>query len=501
MSDLEPAPVTAENLAKLDSDAQQHGNNVTENVKRNGSRSVKSNMSFSQRAMDSVSSTVIQSLVAVNDEPARLSTQKRKAPLSLATTAVNFRGFVQKSGPLFAFQDAVESTLMWDDWPWTTMWMGIWAVVSLHPRLFVCVPSAIALTLMCNTFFIRFPITDADRDMSPSNALRKTLNLPDILQDEPRAAPIEPRPVTEGELKYLMHMRDIQNMMRLIIDGYDHLSPVVKYLNWSDVPRTLRIFQATVVVLVASYFVAPFIPWRLIGFVVGELALIAHHPWLKPTVEAVKKQLEDMPGKYKRAQRQRRLKQYMLDMLNEDRLPEYVWQRGWKDVEVFENQRLRTGRQSNVNELSWSAQNLHTDERKPWTRGSDGYTPDDSVARSDELRVDDIDYQLPDGYEWIEGENWRIDWGGAWSPVGVDDAGYVYTDSSWRQPAPYAYGSDPAAPKSPLHWRRDDDDENDDDGLSLPEELNNNVCAVTRRRRWLRRIVRVCTDRKVSDSA
>ena len=125
----EPAPVTEANLAKM------NGEIYIEEPKEKGNSSppvsAKTSMSLSQRAMDSMSSMVVRSIIAVNDEPIRLPTKNRKAPLSVATTAVNFRGFVQKSGPLFVFQDAVESTLMWDDWPWTTLWMGIWAVVSL----------------------------------------------------------------------------------------------------------------------------------------------------------------------------------------------------------------------------------------------------------------------------------------------------------------------------------------------------------------------------------
>jgi hypothetical protein len=484
MPDNEPAPVTEDNLAKI------NGKILVEETEEKGnsspSVSVKTSMSLSQRAMDSMSSMVVRSIIAVNDEPIRLPTKNRKAPLSVATTAVNFRGFVQKSGPLFVFQDAVESTLMWDDWPWTTLWMGIWAVVSLYPRLFLCVPPAIALTIMCNTYFIRFPLTHEDRNKAPCDALRASFNVPDMLRDEPRAPPIEPRPVKEGELKYFMHMRDIQNMMRLIIDGYDNISPVVKYLNWSDVPRTLRIFQICIVALIAAYFVAPLIPWRLAAFFGGELVLVAHHPWLKPAMEAVKKQSRDSPSRFKSLQRQHRFKQRLIDMLDEDRLPEFVWQRGWKDVEMFENQRYQPGRRSVSSDLNWSSRHLRADERRPWTRGIDGYSVDITAPSDFPLRADDVDYQLDEGYEWIEGENWRIDWGGAWSSVGVDDHGYVYTDASWCHPAPYAYGTDESAPKSPFYWSQDEDENQSTD---MDSDLS--ALAVTRRRRWLRRAVRV----------
>lgn len=78
-------------------------------------------------AIDTLLSSTLSS---VSSTPPRLPVAKNKEPLSLPTTTKNFRGFVQKSGPIFYFQDAVEATLAWDDWAWTSMWMAIWAVVG-----------------------------------------------------------------------------------------------------------------------------------------------------------------------------------------------------------------------------------------------------------------------------------------------------------------------------------------------------------------------------------
>lgn len=131
----EPDQVTEANLAKLNTETGTHAQGPVSPVtdeSKDRPQSVRSTLSFSQRTMDSMNSMIIRSILAVNGEPKRLPTEKRKAPLSIPTTAVNFRGFVQKSGPVFAFQDGVESTLMWDDWLWSTMWMGIWAVICTY---------------------------------------------------------------------------------------------------------------------------------------------------------------------------------------------------------------------------------------------------------------------------------------------------------------------------------------------------------------------------------
>lgn len=125
---MAPEPVTMENLARLEG-LPSPSSNIKDAEIPVPPKSVRSNATFSNRASASMHSMIIGSMVAVRGEPPRLPTEKRKPALSLTTTSVNFRGFVQKSGPVFYFHDNVESTLMWDDWPWTIMWMGIWAVL------------------------------------------------------------------------------------------------------------------------------------------------------------------------------------------------------------------------------------------------------------------------------------------------------------------------------------------------------------------------------------
>lgn len=115
--------------------------------------------------------------------------------------------------------------------------------------------------------------------------------------------------------------------------------------------------------------------------------------------------------------------------------------------------------------------------------------------------------KLEPGWEWIPGDEWRIDWGGSWSAVGVDDEGYVYTDASWQKPASYPYGHGGGVPDYPpsifdvegdAHQSAlGDQDDAESDATSVLPPLSAGVVdhdpkmrAETRRRRWLRRAVR-----------
>lgn len=83
---------------------------------------------------------------------------------------------------------------------------------ALNPRLFLCVPPAILLVILCKTYFIRFPLASIEADATPGEALRTAMNDTRMLDEgEPQPA-YEPAPAHEGEVRYYMNLRDIQNM-------------------------------------------------------------------------------------------------------------------------------------------------------------------------------------------------------------------------------------------------------------------------------------------------
>lgn len=63
-----------------------------------------------------------------NNDQGRLLSNRE--PLSLPTTAVNFRRFVSRSGPIFWLQDRVEEIVMWKKgWKTTCAWMALYGLL------------------------------------------------------------------------------------------------------------------------------------------------------------------------------------------------------------------------------------------------------------------------------------------------------------------------------------------------------------------------------------
>lgn len=77
-----------------------------------------------------------------------------REPLSLPTTAVNFRRFVSRSGPVFWLQDRIEEIVMWKKgWKTTCTWMALYSLLC---------PSAFFLTFLITVVEFSFKASTPD---------------------------------------------------------------------------------------------------------------------------------------------------------------------------------------------------------------------------------------------------------------------------------------------------------------------------------------------------
>lgn len=160
----------------------------------------------------------------------------------------------------------------------------------------------------------------------------------------------------------------------MITDIYDLLSPFAIHLNWSTPDHTLRIFQSLLLVTLALFFVSPYLPYRLILLVAGEGALLANHPWVQPTISQLSTRFFSPSRREGRALRssQRKMMAQLHEWMRMDSLPDEVWERGWRDIEVYENERhsddAATARAADRHGLGhagkWSGHALRFGERK-----------------------------------------------------------------------------------------------------------------------------------------
>ncbi|GAA5905454.1 uncharacterized protein JCM6883_006400 [Sporobolomyces salmoneus] len=80
--------------------------------------------------LSSLEDVLLKSVISSTIGP-QPTVQSGKEPLSLQATSVNFRRFVQKSGPVFVAQDAAEAVFRWEDPPKTVFFALCWAFIFL----------------------------------------------------------------------------------------------------------------------------------------------------------------------------------------------------------------------------------------------------------------------------------------------------------------------------------------------------------------------------------
>jgi hypothetical protein len=133
--------------------------------------------------------------------------------------------------------------------------------------------------------------------------------------------------------------------MKMVTDGYDAGAPLVPYLNWSSYGRSLLLLQGSLLVTGLLFMFGCYLPIRPVLLIAGEGAFIANHPWLKPALQGLWKKIEEekktsqtaLGRELNRIERSgAELQAIIRQWIEEDCLDDEIWQKGWKDVEMFE---------------------------------------------------------------------------------------------------------------------------------------------------------------------
>ncbi|RPD62672.1 hypothetical protein L226DRAFT_458932 [Lentinus tigrinus ALCF2SS1-7] len=365
--------------------------------------------------------------------PRLLSTRD---PLSVPITTVNFRRFVSKAGPIFWLQDRIEEIVLWKkSQKYTLVWMAAYAFICYFPRLILLLPHVIVLGVLL--------------------AMHPTLRGRDAAEN-PSPKATQPPPSTqpgEGSVDWLANLQAIQNLMGAVSDGHDFAIQFVPYLTWSS-PYTGIVLSAVLVTFFAMIPLVNMLPMRTTCLVVGLLPFFVTHPFTQHTLIPHLQSSFGPVLHHILAQARR--------FVDDDNLEDRHWRTELREVELYENERWAPAPSGASDEAAkaegtWSKTNLKPGERKPWTRGRDGWS---GVSDDGSHEVSsNLTFSLAAGWYFVETEDWRPDLEGSWAgDCSADEAGWVYTNDVWLDSHPH-----------PLEeWKA--------------------AGGMTRRRRWTRRI-------------
>ncbi|CAK9785624.1 unnamed protein product [Cutaneotrichosporon oleaginosum] len=413
-----------------------------------------------------VSDLVLSSLLPANlpklpsNHPpgrARELTSQREG-LGLNVMSNNFRRFVTKVGPIFWLQDRVEEVLFWQKPSWTWAWLLTWTFICFQPRVLLFLPTAVLLVIYTwlqerrnpvpSLFGVTLAPTPAGSariggDADPNSYSASTV-------PEMEGAPVVPPKEAESSVDYFMNIQAIQNLMGLIADVFDTAIPYLTLIGGKDTaPTSFPLSPSTVILaLIPPTLLLPLTPAWAIKYLLLPMGIappLLFHPNFIAAIEAAPRS--------KRALQARAMAEeaVMTDALSDD-----LGRRLLARVEVWENERLDPTAVSKtpLPPGSWSVRFLRAGERAPWVKVRRG----DSAWAAEEVGDEGptMVLSLKDNWNFVPGEDWRVDVCGLWSDVGTDADGWAYSDDGWQNPS-----SVPDAPRR-----------------------------VTRRRRWWRRVYR-----------
>ncbi|EED19727.1 integral peroxisomal membrane peroxin, putative [Talaromyces stipitatus ATCC 10500] len=195
-----------------------------------------------------------------------------RPPFSLPLMTNNFRRFNARIGIAFVFQARMIRLFSWRYPTQTWSFLAVYSFICLNPYLLiVLLPASVLLYIMVPAFLARHP-------PPPSNSTLGTH--PYYSYGGPALAPAKTiKPASETSKDFFRNMGDLQNSMADFSNLHDTLVASISPLtNFSDETLSTTVFLLLTVVTASLFLVAHILPWRLIFFVGGNVAVISSHP-------------------------------------------------------------------------------------------------------------------------------------------------------------------------------------------------------------------------------
>ncbi|KAJ3918603.1 integral peroxisomal membrane peroxin-domain-containing protein [Lentinula edodes] len=444
-----------------------------------------------------------------------------KDPLSIQITSVNFKRFIERVGPVFWLQDRFEEIVFWRrGWKVTGTWLAVYCFLCYIPRLVFLLPHVIFIAIILAS--VHYPLYKPPPPSVSFSDHTPAATPTDAATDTNHATPSStagsslPAPVAEDSVDWQANIQAIQNLMGLYADIHIAITPYLSHLSLSPndpqiskpkSPYTLPILTVLILTFPILVFLvtSTIFPARLVCFVCGAGPVLFLNPqlrqWTSDTISLLTYLQSSLPDSryspiiilpippiirrlsfrlfgvsppshitldsYSINLLRKRVKMRFQRILDDNNLSNDVWISEMREVELWENERLDPG----ITAISatffgtappsnggWSKIHLKSNDRAPWTRGRDGWSGvAGSGGDSDGTVSSNLTFSLAPNWEFVPTEDWRADLVGDWIREGwvsdEDEDGWIYTNDVWLVPADHAYSG-----------------------------------AVTRRRRWVRRI-------------
>jgi Integral peroxisomal membrane peroxin len=296
---------------------------------------------------------------------------------------------------IFLVQNKIEDVLAWRNPVETISGMTIYSLVIINPQILLSLPFFVLMfALLIPSYQARHPAAPRSLSDAPTEVTESIAPVPQ---------PVKPAP--ELSRDFFMNMRDIQNSM----DDFNNLYDIVRefsahYTSFRNeaLSSTLLAFSAIGVIFLLMFM--DFLPFRWIMIFIGNSVILAGNSKLWRYITST----------YLTVELVQRVRQQVLNFVEEDYIPPPPPRNVVLIVEIFESQRLLPPASSNPLP-EWSSSKFSTFP----PQSANQVTKLSSVA-------------APPGYVFT-GEGWNVDEKkGEWSMErGMnDESGFWFIDEA-----------------------------------------------------------------------
>lgn len=314
-----------------------------------------------------------------NSRPINPQQAMNRSQFSIKTMSKNFRHLNARIGVIFDFQERVVKLLFWNTPAQTMSFLVIYSIVCLDPYLICIFPFVILMSLLINSYLIRYP---SSYIMAHDHKYHSS-ELPCLHGPSNRS-------IKERSITFMNNMRGLQDTMGDYTLVYDRITNnLVPLTNFSNEALSSTLFLFSFISILLIYFTSHFVSWRSTFVISGWILICINHPSIQRRVLVAH---ERLLKPYKT-----RLKDFLDAWSTQDISLDLSETR---EVEVFEIQHHSSG-------VEW----------EPWLFSRDPFDPSsESRTQCDRPKGTRYfeDVQPPSGWQWTE-KKWALDlWSREW---------------------------------------------------------------------------------------
>ncbi|KAI9312992.1 integral peroxisomal membrane peroxin-domain-containing protein [Zopfochytrium polystomum] len=244
----------------------------------------------------SIVRTVFASAALAEEELKRAEAAGENRPSLnlLTTTPYNTFRFILRFGPVVNSKDVIVDVLAWKDPLVSGICLGSYVVLCLYPTLVLILPQIVVIAFITFNYHLRnYPVPPQAGAPVPGMAEVAVLADGATATDSAELETLYSRMSGLAKSQYAKNLQFLQNLMGSYCDVYDQIEENAEYVDWTDPVKTKQTLYASLVGIPAALAVYQLVPLNWAMLVAGSVVFLKGTPVWDAVVVGIPTMLRD----------------------------------------------------------------------------------------------------------------------------------------------------------------------------------------------------------------